>query len=97
MVQCIKQNRYVVRQKILYVVNRVTPEFGVRRHVLIVGILMLTQKPANYSNIMVVKVLKFSVTLINLIGNRNNFATQKSCQNYCLSEACPPGTVVSKF
>ncbi|CAJ0593741.1 unnamed protein product [Cylicocyclus nassatus] len=29
-------------------------------------------------------------------GNRNNFASQKSCQNYCLSEACPPGTVVAK-
>ncbi|KAK0424287.1 hypothetical protein QR680_008593 [Steinernema hermaphroditum] len=29
-------------------------------------------------------------------GNRNNFATQKACQNYCLSEACPPGTVVAK-
>ncbi|KAK6010584.1 hypothetical protein OSTOST_24384 [Ostertagia ostertagi] len=25
-----------------------------------------------------------------------NFASQKSCQNYCLSEACPPGTVVAK-
>lgn len=29
-------------------------------------------------------------------GNRNNFASQKACQNYCLSEACPPGTVVAK-
>ena len=29
-------------------------------------------------------------------GNRNNFASQKACQNYCLSESCPPGTVVAK-
>uniref|UniRef100_A0A183BM22 Kunitz/Bovine pancreatic trypsin inhibitor domain protein n=1 Tax=Globodera pallida TaxID=36090 RepID=A0A183BM22_GLOPA len=29
-------------------------------------------------------------------GNRNNFATQKACQNYCLSEACSPGTVVAR-
>uniref|UniRef100_A0A183CQ96 Kunitz/Bovine pancreatic trypsin inhibitor domain protein n=1 Tax=Globodera pallida TaxID=36090 RepID=A0A183CQ96_GLOPA len=28
--------------------------------------------------------------------NRNNFATQKACQNYCLSEACSPGTVVAR-
>lgn len=30
------------------------------------------------------------------IGNRNNFANQKACQSYCLSESCPPGTVVAK-
>ena len=34
--------------------------------------------------------------LLVIPGNRNNFASQKACQNYCLSEACPPGTVVAK-
>lgn len=39
---------------------------------------------------------KQKILKIIFLGNRNNFASQRSCQNYCLSEACPPGTVVAK-
>lgn len=65
----------------------------------LVGISMLIRRRALHSSTMDVKVIDIPSLLTVtpfLTGNRNNFATQKACQNYCLSEACPPGTVVAK-